>query len=115
MKVKDHKGVEFDTLKAMCAFYGISVRIYHWRLNRGLSLEEALAPTKFVCHKGIKFPNVQAMCDHYGVTVRTYQRRRQEGKSLKESLEGYRWYKNKNTGVNRELKKLTWVWEGATG
>lgn len=41
-KVQDHNGVTFNSITAMCNYYGIKVQTYKTRLRLGLSTEAAL-------------------------------------------------------------------------
>ena len=44
-KAYDHKGREFSTQKEMFKHYGVSQAQFFRRKNKGLSLEQCLAPT----------------------------------------------------------------------
>lgn len=41
-KIKDHLGIEYDSVDALCKKYNISKATYFQRLNRGMSLQAAL-------------------------------------------------------------------------
>ena len=71
----DINGVEYKTLTAMCQAWGISVKCFVGRIERGWSFEEALSipadtsnPVKrhsrVSDHVGNKFTSVNAMCKH---------------------------------------------------
>lgn len=76
----DINGVEYKTLTAMCQAWGISVKCFVGRIERGWSFEEALSipadtsnPVKrhssVSDHVGNKFTSVNAMCKHWDVNL----------------------------------------------
>lgn len=93
----DINGVEYKTLTAMCQAWGISVKCFVGRIERGWSFEEALSipadtsnPVKrhsrVSDHVGNKFTSVNAMCKHWGVNLGTYKYRVKHGLSVEEAL-----------------------------
>lgn len=93
----DINGVEYKTLTAMCQAWGISVKCFVGRIERGWSFEEALSipadtsnPVKrhsrVSDHVGNKFTSVNAMCKHWDVNLGTYQYRVKHGLSVEEAL-----------------------------
>ncbi len=95
-KVTDYKGEHYTSVKKMCEAYGVNQGTYYSRLNKGMTMEQALSvnpvrhqgrPTVEVTdHKGQTFPSVKAMCDAYGVNYCTYRQRLGNGASLEEAL-----------------------------
>ena len=110
IKVMDHAGNCFQSIKAMLRFYNIERGTFYARLKADWSLEDALTiPTsrslrkiedkrKFVrmkvpftkvrCkdHIGNYFKSKQAMCEWWGIPVSTYFARRKIGWSLEKTL-----------------------------
>ena len=91
--VKDHLGNEFETQTAMCANYNISVKSFHERKAKGMTLEEALTQPKidtkhrrFFDHKGNCFKSQKEMLTYYGVSGSSFRRKKAKGLSLEECL-----------------------------
>lgn len=93
----DINGVEYKTLTAMCQAWGISVKCFVGRIERGWSFEEALSipadtsnPVKrhsrVSDHVGNKFTSVNAMCKYWDVNLGTYKYRVKQGLSVEEAL-----------------------------
>lgn len=86
----DHKGVVYDSVKAMCEAYGLPYTLYMARKTMGLSKEEALSRpirgTSTVAPNGQTYPTVMAMCRAYGINISTYTNRIRKGMSLEEAL-----------------------------
>lgn len=88
---KDHTGVEYESLKEMCAAWNVSVHTYQKRISKGYSIERALTEpddsVAIVDHKGNKYSTIQSMCAAYGVSLSLYTSRIKRGKSIAEALE----------------------------
>lgn len=93
----DMNGVKYKTLTAMCQAWGISVKCFVGRIERGWSFEEALSipadtsnPVKrhsrVSDHVGNKFTSVNAMCKYWDVNLGTYKYRVKHGLSVEEAL-----------------------------
>lgn len=76
----DMNGVKYKTLTAMCQAWGVSVKCFVGRIERGWSFEEALSipadtsnPVKrhsrVSDHVGNKFTSVNAMCKYWDVNL----------------------------------------------
>ena len=110
---KDHLGNEFPNQKAMCEYYGISVKTFSKRRNeKQMSLEEALTTpleTKHSCpckdHLGNEFPSMSAMCKHYGVNIDTFKGRIENNSSIEEALGiiPFICFRTKNTRITDNL------------
>lgn len=91
-KCEDHLGNKYETLKDMCATYGISTSMYRSRINRGMSVRDALTKEKAdrsiksVDYKGNEFSSLKKMCESYKVSVGTYEYRIMHGKNEAEAL-----------------------------
>lgn len=88
---KDYKGVEYKSLKLLCAAYGITVTTYESRFYRGWGLKEILTtpihykPCKD--HLGQVFDNKKQMLKHWGIDYNTYYRKHKlMGWSLEDTL-----------------------------
>lgn len=93
--VKDHLGNEFKTIADMVRYHGVKLQTYYNRLQRGLSLEQALTKEEIKTevyrqqdHLGNKFKTIEDMCNYWGISKWSYFERRQSGKSVKEALTG---------------------------
>ena len=90
-KATDHLGKEYETEKAMCEAYGVSLFLYRSRIRYGISQKEALtipagelkAATD---HLGNKFKSKYQMCLYYNISPETYDSRVMKGMSIKEAL-----------------------------
>lgn len=93
----DMNGVKYKTLTAMCQAWGISVKCFVGRIERGWSFEEALSipvdtsnsvkrHSRVSDHIGNKFTSVNAMCKYWGVNLGTYKYRVRHGLSVEEAL-----------------------------
>ncbi len=91
---KDHLGRKFNSIKAMCAAWGIEPetfarrrKVYH------MTLEEALTrPVKnnggLVCfdHNGVRYRSRSYMCKHWKVDRKLFEYRISHGWTLEEAL-----------------------------
>ena len=85
----DHEGRKFKNLKEMCTFYKIEVNTYVHRVQRGLSLKEALTNPvvkKYIDPAGHEFATEREMCKAWGINLCTYRQRRARGNDLKTAL-----------------------------
>ena len=84
---RDHLDQKFDSVKSMCAHHGVNQNTYKNRINRGMTLEQALDPA---LHKashaiscedpnGVSYPSEQAMAEAWGISCSTYRARMQAG------------------------------------
>ena len=46
-KYIDHKGNQFTSKSAMCRYWDISVPVFNYRLDKGLSIEQCLTGEKY--------------------------------------------------------------------
>ena len=90
---KDHKGIEYPSVVKMCEAYGICRATYQKRIERGLSVEEALTgpktlghANKCVDHLGNEYPSESQMCKAYDINFFTYRERKMKGWSVKDCL-----------------------------
>ena len=89
--VSDHLGNEFDSISDMCKHYGVNYFTYIGRINRGMSVADALEledkrKTSVKDHLGNEFDSISDMCKHYGINTSTYRARMEKGIPLKEVL-----------------------------
>ncbi len=90
--VYDHKGNVYRSFNALSTAYGLSTSSVKYRLNKGMTLEEALTTPsqkkgmKVLDHLGNEFDSVILMCQAYGVTMGEYDARRKQGFSVREAL-----------------------------
>lgn len=93
-KIKDHLGVEWPSVKAMCKAYNLSATLFNERKNSGMSLEEALTTPlnlkyrkhEYVDHLGKHYKNQTAMCMAWDVPPTTYKTRIKNGWTVKLAL-----------------------------
>lgn len=87
---EDHEGNQFDSIQAMCDYWGVTRNAFAKRIRLGWSLKEALTeknkqPIKD--HLGNEFNTQKEMCKHYNISPTTfYQRIYKHGWSLEEAL-----------------------------
>lgn len=88
---KDHLGNEFDSITAMCKYYGVNPTTFSIRLKYGVGLQEALgAPynrKQVVDHQGNRFNSITDMCRHWGISLSMYYGRLNKNWSLRDTLE----------------------------
>lgn len=91
VKCRDHLGNEYDSIKAMCDAYGISLTTYYSRKQKGYGIEKCLSSIKmnrhFVDHKNIVYSSFSAMCAAYGLDGGLVRGRIKAGWTLEEALE----------------------------
>lgn len=93
-KQVDHEGHQFDTIEAMCDYWGVKPCTYAYRIKRGVSICFALTgqTSSPQCsrydHEGHAFKSVRDMCDYWGVNYNTYKTRMRKGVSKKFALTG---------------------------
>ena len=86
----DHLGNKFNSYTEMCKYYGVRETAFFSRLNKGLTIKDALEfEDSHICydHLGNKFKNKKEMCEHYGISYVSLHRRISSGMSLGEALE----------------------------
>lgn len=89
MKVKDHLGNEYQSVIKMCNHYGISRYTYQYRISKGLTVEQALKPSRiqrYVDHLGNEHKSLKAMAQAWGVPYATFYGRLRVGQSIEEAL-----------------------------
>ncbi len=93
--IVDHKGNKYSSILKMCNAYGINRSTYLQRIERGLSVEDALtlpaAKRKrgercVKDHKGIIYATKKEMCDAYDIKYITLMNRLRYGWSLEDAL-----------------------------
>jgi len=89
----DHTGKEYNSLDEMCKHYNISKATLYARLNRGMSLEDALTiPVDKIGIKDYRDPsgntynNIVEICNAYGISKSTVYLRLHKGMSLEDAL-----------------------------
>ena len=91
-KCKDHLGQKFDQLEAMCKHHNISVGTYKYRLQQGLSTEDALTlPLNMgkvvVVVVGDKtYSSIESACKDNNISTQTYTNRINQGLSTEDAL-----------------------------
>ncbi len=90
--VVDHLGTHYKSEAQMCRAYHIPLMTYRRRLERNMSLEEALTIPSGSCnsvtdHEGTVFPTVSALCRHWGVTTEKYNRKIRQGCTIEQALD----------------------------
>ncbi len=97
--VKDFKGVEYPTVGAMCAVYGISEKVY-WSRKRILKwdLEKILTtPLQTIAknakqvtdHNGKVFNSISELCRYHKIGLSTFRERIKRGWTIEEALTGH--------------------------
>lgn len=101
----DHLGNGFESVKAMCARWGVAPSTYRYRIKTGRSLEQALTgvpPAAVVAgkaghggprtaktcrdHQGNSFCSVNEMCARWNVPPATFRHRLKRGFNLEQAL-----------------------------
>lgn len=86
-RVEDYNGVTYNSLEEMCSAHNVKVATFKARLNRGLSLQDALDGLFVRDHLGGRFSSVRAMCKHWDIFPSTYYYRVNElGMSVGDAL-----------------------------
>lgn len=93
----DHLGNEFDSVEAMCSYWGINRSTFDGRLRLGYTLEQSLTGEgidskrdRKSCtdHTGMHFGSISEMCRYWGVSPSRYYARRKAGYTVEMSLIG---------------------------
>lgn len=88
---KDHLGNEYNSVKELCAAYGVYPETYRRRLKHGATLDQALAPDSAPTdpcrdHERRVFRSPKAMREHYGISKTAFNSRRKKGWTLEKTL-----------------------------
>ncbi len=95
VKSIDHKGIEYASKSEMCKHYGIRRSTFERRIEKGMSLKDALTTPinkvgcrakKCVDHLGSEYLSEAKMCEHYNINFYTYRERIQKGYSIERAL-----------------------------
>ena len=95
MRVKvDHLGNKFRSVGEMLDYWGISLRVYNRRKDRGWSLERVLTTPvrenrtaqECIDFKGKRFPSIKSMVKEYGVPEASLMYHIRKGKTTAEAL-----------------------------
>lgn len=98
IKSVDHLSNEFDSVREMCAFHGVSLDRYYARKKSGMSLDLCLSKevlyservkkrkVKVKDFKGNEFLSIREMCEFHGVTYTVYRARIYHGWTQEEAL-----------------------------
>ena len=90
--VTDHLGQTHASFEDMCQHHKVIPETCLNRLRRGLSLEEALAPSEgrkaIKDHLGNIYASTAELCHHYGIRYETFAQQLSRGKSVEEVLTG---------------------------
>lgn len=93
-KCKDHLGNEYNTIREMCKAWGIQQSRFTTRINKGMSLKDALeTPVKSHSkntnpedHLGNRFNSRKEMCEYWGIKEDALKSRLKKGMTLEEAL-----------------------------
>lgn len=123
LKVKDHKGNEFNCERDMCKYYNIPANCYYSRKRDGWTLEKALTtPSRDSSCQGVfkeTHKSLRAMTDYYCTPYNSFKHRESLGWSLGECLgvEGRgleSCIKNKHV-INTTLRNIRKAYTGRDG
>jgi len=85
-----YKGKVYKSNRELANKHGVSYATFFERRNKGLSLEDALAPdyspTQCFDHLGNRYRSIRQMCAHYGRGCKTYEGRIKGGWSMEDAL-----------------------------
>ncbi len=89
--ITDHLGNTYESIEAMCKQYGIKKSVYIHRIEKGLSIKDALTiryGDSKICedHLGNKYCNIGEMCKAYGITRAKLSYRLKANWSLEDAL-----------------------------
>lgn len=93
--ITDHKGNKYSSILKMCEAYGINRSTYLQRIEKGLSVEDALTlpvetkrsgSRQIEDFKGIVYNSKKEMCEAYGIKYITLVNRMNLGWSLEDAL-----------------------------
>ncbi len=90
--VVDHLGTHYKSEAQMCRAYHIPLMTYRRRLERNMSLEDALTIPSGSCnsivdHEGTVFPTVAELCRNWGVTTERFNRKIRQGCTIEQALD----------------------------
>lgn len=91
--VADHLGNRFNSVGAMCEYWGIERCVFDKRVKLGWSLKDSLEKEsrgkntgERIDHLGNEFDSRELMCKHWGIDIDVYRFRRNLGYSVKDAL-----------------------------
>lgn len=70
----DHLGQVFPSFQAMCDHHNLQAQTVKLRLERGMTIEQALAPVT-ITYKGRVYHSLRHLCEVHGVNVNTVRAR----------------------------------------
>ena len=71
---KDHKGIKYDSLKAMCDAYDITPTLYLKRMERGWSQQEALEGKKpYFSRGGVDYYTQKEVCEAFKIHPNSFR------------------------------------------
>lgn len=87
----DHEGQKFESLKEMCAHWGVTTATYTFRRKNGLSIKDSLTlPSRYdhyiVDHEGKVYRSSSALYAAYGICRSIFKHREEKGWTLKQIL-----------------------------
>lgn len=82
----DHMGNKYRSYNEMARAYHIPPSVLRNRINRGLTLEEALQKKEVCDHEGKKYKSVREMCRAYNISINVYKARLEKGMTVKDAL-----------------------------
>ena len=88
IKIKDHEGHEFNSIKELCEFWNIKRSTFENRYHKGWPMHECILTKKpkIIDHLGNEFDTIQAMCDYHGIKINAYYKRIAKNMPLKDIL-----------------------------
>ena len=86
---KDHKGIKYDSLKAMCDAYDITPTLYLKRMERGWSQQEALEGKKpYFSRGGVDYYTQKEVCEAFKIHPNSFRLKLKNGYSIDEIVDG---------------------------
>ena len=103
--IKDHTGREFATVSEMCRHWGVRQSVFHYRMNTGNSLKQALTapaayghPRQIQDHTGRWFKSHKELCEFWGVNYGTFNSRYNRGLKMKDCISNEDMRKRRKNG-----------------
>lgn len=125
-RCKDHKGVEYESINALCRAYGITKDVMRSRIELGWTMEQILEnPKKIEVGKKVKdhlqneYSCQKEMLEAYGISENTFKHRIKNGHTLKEALLTKNLHVREHTdhcgNVFKDLQSMLTYWNCGTG
>ncbi len=82
-KCKDHKGINYSSIKAMCDAYDVSPTVYLKRIERGWRVQYSLEGKQpYFTRNGVDYYSRKEVCDAFKIHPNSFRLKQKKGYSI---------------------------------